>query len=429
MLHSATRRIIIVSLIIAACMTSYRQIIPEADEVNKAPQPPKSLIASIPSISSITYADYFIEHKNPKYPFEPVRTLLDNKPLLCDTPSRIESNRILVPAEPILKKMGINILWDDDMQTAYIKSGVLNIVIRPGDNTASVNQVLYKLDIAPKLVEGELMLPISLVRVLGVMASWDNDSRVVSLRTGKETSANNTPSTGRETPTEQSGPNSETPCTVSILMYHVIGDGPSTLFVREREFPLHMKYLYENNYQVISLERALKVLKGEEYIEKAVVITFDDGYASFYDKAWDVLKKYGFTATVFAITDLCNNERYLSWEQMRFLEANWIDVGSHTLSHAALKNADENELEREIAGSKRIIEENLIYPCSFFCYPEGYYSDAAIEAVKKAGYASAVTIMSGNASAKSNLYKLPRLYVRRGVTPERLAKIMVTGKT
>jgi peptidoglycan/xylan/chitin deacetylase (PgdA/CDA1 family) len=192
-----------------------------------------------------------------------------------------------------------------------------------------------------------------------------------------------------------------------------------------------MKYLYDNKYYTATLYELEQFISGKATLPKrTVVITFDDGYISFYDKAWDVLRQYGFPATVFVVAGLSGGtDGYINWEQMRFLEANWIDVGSHSSTHTALRSNDQNALEREISDSKRMVEENLVYPCSFFCYPEGYYTDKAVAAVKEAGYIAAVTIRSGNATQKNDLFKLPRLYVRRGVTPERLYQILVTGIT
>ena len=219
------------------------------------------------------------------------------------------------------------------------------------------------------------------------------------------------------------------PSPIHILMYHEIGDGPTSLYVREQEFEAQMKYLYESEYNVISMDTAMKVMRGEASVENGVVITFDDGYRTFYEKAWGVLKKYNFPATVYVICDLsASHPGYISWEQMRFLQAKWIDIGSHSISHKDMSLMAEAELDREISESKSRIEEELLYPCKYFSYPSGHYANNVIEKIKRAGYDNAVTIGSGKVyAANSDFYRLPRLFVRRCVTPEKLEKILTSG--
>jgi peptidoglycan/xylan/chitin deacetylase (PgdA/CDA1 family) len=67
-------------------------------------------------------------------------------------------------------------------------------------------------------------------------------------------------------------------------------------------------------------------------------------------------------------------------------------VGSHTITHPAdMKLLSDEELLKEISGSKQELEKIVGFPIKHFCYPKGRYNDKVIEFVKKAGYEDART--------------------------------------
>jgi peptidoglycan/xylan/chitin deacetylase (PgdA/CDA1 family) len=83
----------------------------------------------------------------------------------------------------------------------------------------------------------------------------------------------------------------------------------------------------------------------------------------------------------------------LTWEQIREMMENGIDVGSHTCTHPRLVCVKKENLIREIIGSKERIQEMTGAEVKSFCYPNGEkadYDDHIKEMVKKAGYTNAV---------------------------------------
>ena len=97
---------------------------------------------------------------------------------------------------------------------------------------------------------------------------------------------------------------------VPILVYHSVaphhpGQTPAQiqLDVDTTSFQEQMNYLAEHNYSVISLEKLVDALKNNAPLpERAVVITFDDGWVSQYRHAFPVLRQHGFKATFFIYT-------------------------------------------------------------------------------------------------------------------------------
>ena len=89
--------------------------------------------------------------------------------------------------------------------------------------------------------------------------------------------------------------------TLPILMYHSILENKEqkdALYLPKNVFKNQMKYLSENDYNVISLEEAAKMVqKGMDFSKNTVVLTFDDGKKDFYSHVYPILKEYGFHAS------------------------------------------------------------------------------------------------------------------------------------
>ena len=109
----------------------------------------------------------------------------------------------------------------------------------------------------------------------------------------------------------------------------------------------------------------------------------------------------------------------LSWEEMRDLAAEGVEIGCHTYSHPILSRiSDPSELVREIGGAKELMEDRLKRKVDHFCYPNGQevdISEAAVDCVRKAGFVSAVTCSYGLNRVKADLLRIRRLPVG-GVT-------------
>jgi len=212
--------------------------------------------------------------------------------------------------------------------------------------------------------------------------------------------------------------------TVPILTYHYFGYESTTeyksipeLFVTPDNFEKQMRYLKENGYQVIPLDTLIGGLKsGRKFAHNTVVITIDDGHKSIFTYAYPILKKYGFPATVFLISDYIGSEkRFLNWDEVREMSKNNISFGGHTRNHVYLPSIKNNKdaLEDEIAGCKKVIEDHLGISIDYFCYPGGGFNEKIESIVKKAGYKGACATNRGfDVLNRHNFYELDRVSVR-----------------
>jgi peptidoglycan/xylan/chitin deacetylase (PgdA/CDA1 family) len=105
----------------------------------------------------------------------------------------------------------------------------------------------------------------------------------------------------------------------------------------------------------------------------------------------------------------------LTWDQIREMRSLHMIIGAHTVTHPNLPSAGLVTATEEIRQSKARLEQELDEEVTMFSYPNGgaerYFTRELQEAVREAGYASAVTSTNGFAGHASDLYALERVRV------------------
>jgi len=205
---------------------------------------------------------------------------------------------------------------------------------------------------------------------------------------------------------------------VPILTYHSFDYGKGLLSVAPENFERQMRYLKNKHYNVISFGELVEGIKNRRtFARNTVVITIDDGYKNNFTYAYSILKKYGFPAIVFLITNnIGTNAAYLNWDEVKEMSKHNISFGGHTKSHVYLPSVVKTDvLWDEIAGSKKAIEERIGIPIDYFCYPLGGFTKEAELLAKKAGYkAVCATNRGDDILNRHNVYEINRISVRNG---------------
>ena len=94
---------------------------------------------------------------------------------------------------------------------------------------------------------------------------------------------------------------------IPILMYHSIDDSCSSRFrrfaVSPRSFKAHVRYLSDSGYQTLTVSELIEAMDGRAVMPpKPVVLTFDDGFADFYEAALPILTEFGQTVTLYVVS-------------------------------------------------------------------------------------------------------------------------------
>lgn len=120
--------------------------------------------------------------------------------------------------------------------------------------------------------------------------------------------------------------------------------------------------------------------------EKAVMITFDDGYASDCTAALPVLLKHGLKGVSFVTTGFVGRPGYLDWPQVRALKNAGFSVQSHTHSHPLLNLLADEAVREELRVSKLLLEDRLGAEVSSLALPGGGIAPRVVRMAKEEGY-------------------------------------------
>lgn len=241
------------------------------------------------------------------------------------------------------------------------------------------------------------------------------------------------------------------------LAYHDIEDhGRNQVFVAVRTdlFVAQMHWLRDNGYQPVSVDQILAASQGGKALPpKAVLLSFDDGFRSFYSRVYPILKAFGWHAVWAPVGDWVSTqpgktvnfggveeprERFATWDQVREMSrSGLVEIASHTYAQheGILANPQGNTepaetthrydaathtYESDAAYQKRIrddarrITEKLREVTGksprVWVWPYGSASGEAISIIGKQGYKMALTLDDGLGTV-NRLMSEPRVLV------------------
>ncbi|WP_424812485.1 polysaccharide deacetylase family protein [Roseococcus sp. YIM B11640] len=143
-----------------------------------------------------------------------------------------------------------------------------------------------------------------------------------------------------------------------------------------------------------TLRRAVALAAADPDIE----ITFDDGNLSDLRVAAPLLAERGLTARFFVLAGRIGWKEFLSAADIRELDRMGMTIGSHGMDHAHWPALDDAALNRELAGSKAILEGILGKPVQEAAVPFGDFDGRTLRASMAAGYRRIYTSSGGLAS-------------------------------
>jgi peptidoglycan/xylan/chitin deacetylase (PgdA/CDA1 family) len=206
-----------------------------------------------------------------------------------------------------------------------------------------------------------------------------------------------------------------------IFCYHRLVDKIRTPWteITPAAFEAQMKTLKDRGITVISLQDYLAWRRSEKSIPAhSAVITFDDGWKSQYDVAWPIMKKFGYTFTMFIYTEgvaggTNGGGQAITWEQLAEMRDNGIDIEAHSATHQDMREgqpidliapggkktrtrlhgqAYEDWLHNEVVGCKELLERKLAIKVNCFAVPLGKYNEHVKEMARNAGYEAMFTV-------------------------------------
>jgi peptidoglycan/xylan/chitin deacetylase (PgdA/CDA1 family) len=154
--------------------------------------------------------------------------------------------------------------------------------------------------------------------------------------------------------------------------------------------------------------------------EKALFLTFDDGYEEIYHLILPGLVERKIPLHVFLLTEYSGRDnrwdlslgrrsfRHLSWCQIEEMAGKGVTFGSHGATHRDLLRLSEQECLDEMKRSKQAIEDRLNSPVRTFSYPFGRYNSRIKNLAQRAGYEAAFSLYPSHSNERIDKFALRR---------------------
>ena len=128
----------------------------------------------------------------------------------------------------------------------------------------------------------------------------------------------------------------------------------------------------------------LSVAPAAHAADAMVSVTFDDGWASQYNNALPILKKYGVPATLYVLSGSINTPDYMTQAQIQAFADRGDEIASHTVTHPDLTKLKAAQVEKELAQSKATLQQMFGPSAALdFASPFGAYNATTTAAVQK----------------------------------------------
>jgi peptidoglycan/xylan/chitin deacetylase (PgdA/CDA1 family) len=219
---------------------------------------------------------------------------------------------------------------------------------------------------------------------------------------------------------------------VPVLVYHQITtEVRGRVVVSPAAFEEQMRYLRARGFRVVTLSALVDFLaRGRQLPRNAVVLTFDDGYRSFLDHAYPVLKELGFPATLFVYTDYVGAGRQaMEWSHLERLAREGFDVQAHSKTHGDLRRRRaesdvdyEKRMQAELGDPQVLFERHLGRRARLFAYPYGFHDDEVVAKVREYGYEAAFTVRRESNAVFLSPWRLHRSQVYGDMGLEEFAR-------
>ncbi len=187
------------------------------------------------------------------------------------------------------------------------------------------------------------------------------------------------------------------------------------------DFRRQVDLIVEGGFTVLTVSAFADMLQRRARLPaRPLVITFDDGFADFYDTALPTLREPGFCSTLYVCTGLLQGrperirvpalgDSLLEWSQLAEIQRSGVEIGAHSHTHPHLDTLSTSAAREEITRSKALLEDQLATEIASFAYPNGYSSPNVRRLVAEAGFRSACAVKNAFSSPDDDVFAIARL--------------------
>lgn len=200
--------------------------------------------------------------------------------------------------------------------------------------------------------------------------------------------------------------------TVPIMVYHHVSTTHGRWDVSPIRFEQELAYLLANEYHTVSMAAYADYLeKGTPLPDKPIILTFDDGDEDAYTTAYPLLKARHLTGTFYIITGKVGQPGFLTWDQIKEMSDNGMEIGAHTITHPFLTHLHPMAAYAEILGSRLDLQQHLGIVVTTFAYPDNDHNRITNLLVRLAGFRTACIVDFHSGDSVNDYFTIPRYTV------------------
>ncbi|MND40868.1 Poly-beta-1,6-N-acetyl-D-glucosamine N-deacetylase precursor [compost metagenome] len=258
--------------------------------------------------------------------------------------------------------------------------------------------------------------------------------------------------------------------TLTVIGYHEITNRKNALIpeyaVSTTHFKQHIAWLKNNGFHFISVDQLIQANQGQSQLpEKPVLLTVDDGYASFYQNAYPIIKANKIPVVLavvgswlepkegqnidFSGKQIQRNEM-LSWSELKEMQdSGLVEIANHSYNlHRGILGNPQGNLESaavtrlydpqtaryendqhyqkrifdDLKRNNQLLTAHGLKAPRVMVWPYGHYNMQTVNIAKQLGMSITISLNDGADSAKSSLGQLNRILVEGDMSIADLAQ-------
>ncbi len=257
---------------------------------------------------------------------------------------------------------------------------------------------------------------------------------------------------------------------LTVIGYHEITDTKNALIpqyaVTTKQFGEHIDWLQKNGFHFITVDQLIRAHQGKAALPtKPVLLTVDDGYQSFYQNAYPVIKAKKIPVVLAVVgswlepkanqkVDFSGEEisrdKILSWPELKEMQdSGFVEIASHSYHlHRGITgnpqgNSEpaattrfydektktyvtdsqyETRIYNDLKKNNQLLKEHGIRSPRIMVWPYGRYNMQTVQIAKKLGMPITITLDDGADHAKQSLQNMSRILVEGGMSTNDLAQ-------
>ncbi|EZI65122.1 poly-beta-1,6-N-acetyl-D-glucosamine N-deacetylase PgaB [Acinetobacter baumannii 25442_5] len=258
--------------------------------------------------------------------------------------------------------------------------------------------------------------------------------------------------------------------TLTVIGYHEITDTKNALIpqyaVTTQQFTEHVDWLQKNGFHFITVDQLIRAHQGKAALPtKPVLLTVDDGYQSFYQNAYPVIKAKKIPVVLAVVgswlepkagqkVDFSGEEiprdKILSWGELKEMQdSGFVEIASHSYHlHRGITGNPQGNSEpaattrfydvktktyendsqyqariyNDLKKNNQLLKEHGIRSPRIMVWPYGRYNMQTVQIAKKLGMPITITLDDGADHAKQSLQNMSRILVEGGMSTNDLAQ-------